>query len=132
VVISSKENQMKKLQQLTTLDENKENEDNVSKFSKLETDLKTYETLVSELNKLSAEEQNISNKLFPDNLKVCLNLFFVINFIVFIIFCLNFKEITMTCQNNEPSESKENNQTKEITRKKQKTSNETKKQITGK
>jgi len=82
-----KENQMEKLQQLTTHDEN---EKNVSKFSKLETDLKTYETLVTELNKLSAEEQNISNKLFPDTLKVGLNLFFVINFIIyFIIFCLN-------------------------------------------
>jgi len=71
VVISSKENQKEKLRQLTTHDENKENEENVSTFSKLETDLKTYETLVLELNKLSAEEQNISNKLFPDNLKVC-------------------------------------------------------------
>lgn len=70
VVIGSKENQMEKLQQLTTSDEN---EENVSKFSKLETDLKTYESLVLELNKLSAEEQNIRNKLFPDNLKVCLN-----------------------------------------------------------
>ncbi|XP_016658490.1 uncharacterized protein LOC100569803 isoform X2 [Acyrthosiphon pisum] len=113
VVISSKENQKEKLQ-LTTHDENKENEENVSKFSKLETDLKTYETLVSELNKLSAEEQNISNKLFPNNLK----------------------EIPMACQNNVPSESKEKNQTKEITRKKHNTSNErikfneTKKQIT--
>ncbi|XP_060878246.1 uncharacterized protein LOC132950721 isoform X1 [Metopolophium dirhodum] len=111
VVISSKENQKEKLQQLTTRDENKEN---VSKFSKLETDLKTYETLVLELNKLSAEEQNISNKLFPDNLK----------------------EIPMACQNNVPSESKEKNQTKEITRKKHNTSNErtkfneTKKQMT--
>lgn len=111
VVIGSKENQMEKLQQLTTSDEN---EENVSKFSKLETDLKTYESLVLELNKLSAEEQNIRNKLFPDNLK----------------------EITITCQNNAPSESKEKNKTKENTRKKENTSNEriklneTKKQIT--
>jgi len=59
---------MEKLQQSTTYDENKEN---VSKLSKLETDMKTYETLVVELNKLSAEEQNIRNKLFPNNLKVC-------------------------------------------------------------
>jgi len=70
MIVSSKENQLKKLQQTTTCDENKENEKNISKFSKLETDLKTYETLVLELNKLSAEEQNIRNKLFPYNLKV--------------------------------------------------------------
>lgn len=72
VVISSKGNELEKLQQLPI------HEENVSKFSKLETDLKTYETLVSELNKLSAEEQNIRNKLFPDNLKVCLNLLYII------------------------------------------------------
>lgn len=83
MVISSKENQKEKLQQLTMHDENKEN---VSKFSKLETDLKTYETLVLELNKLSAEEQNISNKLFPDNLKVCLSLFFIIHYNI-ILYC---------------------------------------------
>jgi len=80
VVISSKENQMEKLQQLTKHDEKKDNEENESKFSKLETDLKTYELLVLELNKLSAEEQNIRNKLFPDNLKVCLNLFYIIRY----------------------------------------------------
>lgn len=70
---------MEKLQQLPIHDEN---EENVSKFSKLETDLKTYETLVSELNKLSAEEQNIRNKLFPDNLKVCM--------FKFVIYCPNY------------------------------------------
>ncbi|KAL5239679.1 hypothetical protein ACI65C_007089 [Semiaphis heraclei] len=108
VVISSKGNELEKLQQLPI------HEENVSKFSKLETDLKTYETLVSELNKLSAEEQNIRNKLFPDNLK----------------------EMNFTHQNNSPSKSKEKNQTKENTRKKQNTSNdrtilnEVKKQIT--
>jgi len=48
------------------------------------------------------------------------------------------KEIPVACQNNVPSEFKENNQKKEITRKKINTSsertkfNETKKQITGK
>lgn len=78
---------MEKLQQLTTYDENKENEKNISKFSKLETDLKTYETLVLELNKLSAEEQNISNKLFPDNLKVCLNLFLIIQYNIILSNC---------------------------------------------
>lgn len=78
---------MEKLQPLTTYDENKENENNISKFSKLETDLKTYETLVSELNKLSAEEQNISNKLFPYNLKVCLNLFFIIQYNIILSYC---------------------------------------------
>jgi len=72
---------MEKLRQLPMHDENKENE-NGSKFSKLETDLKAYETLVLELNKLSAEEQNIRNKLFPDNLKVCLNLFFFIHYVL--------------------------------------------------
>ncbi|XP_015373160.1 PREDICTED: putative leucine-rich repeat-containing protein DDB_G0290503, partial [Diuraphis noxia] len=114
VVISSEENQMEELQQLPMHDKNKENKENVSKFSKLETDLKIFETLVSELNKLSAEEQNIRNKLFPDNLK----------------------EMIITHQNNSPSKSEEKNQTKENTRKKQNTSSEriilteAKKQIT--
>jgi len=72
MVVSSKENQIKKLHKPTTCDENKENEKDISTFSKLETDLKTYKTLVLELNKLSAEELNIRNKLFPSNkLKVC-------------------------------------------------------------
>lgn len=111
--------------------------------------MKTYETLVLELNKLCAEEQNISKKLFPDNLKVCLHLFFIFHYniilsycklihICIIFFCVHFKEIPMACQNNEPSESKGKKQTKEITRKKHNTSNErtklneNKKQITGK
>uniref|UniRef100_A0A2S2PP75 Uncharacterized protein n=1 Tax=Schizaphis graminum TaxID=13262 RepID=A0A2S2PP75_SCHGA len=115
MIVSSKENQIKKIQQTTICDENKENEKNISTFSKLETDLKTYETLVLELNKLSAEEQNIRNKLFPFNLK----------------------DEPIICQNNVPSESQEKTQPKEISRKKQisngKTKlNETKKQITGK
>lgn len=114
MVINSKENQMEKLQQSTLYDENKENEENASKFSKLETDLKIYETLVLELNKLSAEEQNIRNKLFPNNLK----------------------DMNLTCQNNIPSKSQDKNQPKEITRKKQNILNnrtklnETKNQVT--
>ncbi|XP_026804499.1 uncharacterized protein LOC113548045 [Rhopalosiphum maidis] len=113
MIVSSKENKLKKIQQTTTCDENKENEKNISKFSKLETDMKTYETLVLELNKLSAEEQNIRNKLFPYNLK----------------------DVPITCQNNVPSESQEKIQPKEISRKKQISNgknklNETKKQIT--
>jgi len=67
MVVSSKENQIKQFHESTTCDENKENEKDISKFSKLETDLKTYKTLVLELNKLSAEELNIRNKLFPSN-----------------------------------------------------------------
>lgn len=83
MVVSSKENQIKKLHESTTCDENKENEKDISKFSKLETDLKTYETLVLELNKLSAEELNIRNKLFPSNkLKVC-DIFYAIYSIIY-------------------------------------------------
>ncbi|CAH1738843.1 unnamed protein product [Aphis gossypii] len=114
MVVSSKENQIKKLHEPTTCDENKENEKDISKFSKLETDLKTYKTLVLELNKLSAEELNIRNKLFPSN---------------------KLKEVPMTCPNNVPSESEEKTQPKEINRKKQISNrrtklNEIKKQIT--
>ncbi|XP_025206992.1 kinesin-related protein 8-like [Melanaphis sacchari] len=113
MVISSKENQTKKLPQSTTYNENKENINDVSKFSKLETDMKTYETLILELKKLSAEEQNIRNKLFPNSLK----------------------EVPITCQNNVHLESQEKTQPKEINRKKQLSngrikSNEIKKQIT--
>lgn len=70
MVINSKENQKSKFHQNMTCDDNKENEPIVSKFTKLETDIKSYETLVTELNKLSAEEQNIRNKLFTQNWKV--------------------------------------------------------------
>lgn len=114
MVVSSKENQIKQFHESTTCDENKENGKDISKFSKLETDLKTYKTLVLELNKLSAEELNIRNKLFPSN---------------------KLKEVPMTCQNNVPSESEEKTQPKEINRKKQISNrrtklNEIKKQIT--
>lgn len=70
MVINSKANQKSKLLQTMTCDDNKENEPIVSKFTNLETDIKSYETLVTELNKLSAEEQNIRNKLFTHNWKV--------------------------------------------------------------
>lgn len=81
MVINSKENQISKFHQTTTCDYDKENEPKVSTFTKLETDVKSYETLVSELNKLSAEEQNIRNKLFTHNSKVgfvCIILCFII------------------------------------------------------
>lgn len=65
MVINSKENQ------LAVHDDNKENEPKECKLTKLETDIKCYETLVKELNKLSAEEQSINNKLFTHNWNVC-------------------------------------------------------------
>lgn len=69
MVINSKD-KITKPQQSSTYDNDKENE---SKFSKFETDVKSYESLVLELKKLSAEELNIRNKLFPYNLKVYFN-----------------------------------------------------------
>jgi len=70
VVFNSKENHISNqyLHQPTTCDIDKENE---YKFPKLETDVNNYETLVKELNKLSADEQNIRNKLFTHNWEVC-------------------------------------------------------------
>lgn len=65
-----------------TCDDDKENE---FKFLKLDTDMKSYETLVKELNKLSADEENIRNKLF--DWKVCFYIYYIfvyINLNVFI------------------------------------------------
>lgn len=66
---------MVKNHQLTTNDDNKENEHYVSKLTKIETDLKNYESLVTKLNKLSAEEQKIRDKLFTHYRQVCSNLY---------------------------------------------------------
>lgn len=70
MVINSKENNITNFPKLATNNENKENYQNVPKFKKLETEMKNYETLVVELNKLSIEEQNAGKKLFTRN-KVC-------------------------------------------------------------
>lgn len=70
MVINSKENNISNFSKLATNNENKENYQNVPKFKKLETEMKNYETLVVELNKLSIEEQNAGKKLFTHN-KVC-------------------------------------------------------------
>lgn len=70
MVINSKENHISHFHENID-DENKENNQNIPKFKKLETEVKNYETLVIELNKLSAEEQNIRNKLLTSNWKVC-------------------------------------------------------------
>jgi hypothetical protein len=85
MVINSEENKLVNLQQLATHDDNKENEQDKCKLTKLETDVKNYEILVTELNKLSAEEQNIRNKIFTNNWKVCFDFEFVyiISIIVF-------------------------------------------------
>lgn len=70
--INSKEMKISNLHTLMTNNENKENDPNVlPKYTKLETDMTNYETLVIQLNKLSAEEQNVRNKLFAHNWKVC-------------------------------------------------------------
>ncbi|VVC24880.1 Hypothetical protein CINCED_3A003432 [Cinara cedri] len=49
--------------------DNKENDPNVLTLTKLETDIKNYETLVTELNNLSTKEQKIRNNLSTNNLK---------------------------------------------------------------
>ncbi|XP_025422490.1 centrosomal protein of 295 kDa-like [Sipha flava] len=93
MVINSEENKLVNLQQLATHDDNKENEQDKCKLTKLETDVKNYEILVTELNKLSAEEQNIRNKIFTNNWK-----FFI---------CLNVQEVLELSKNNEVSSNSE-------------------------
>jgi len=69
MVFDFKENCMSKVypQQSTKYDD-KENE---FKLPKLETNWENYETLVKKLNKLSADEQNIRNKLITHSSEVC-------------------------------------------------------------
>lgn len=68
---------MAKNHKLTTDDNNKENDLYVSKLTKIETNLKNYESLVTKLNKLSAEEQNIRDKLFTNYRHVYSDLYYV-------------------------------------------------------
>lgn len=67
---------MDKYHQLTPNEDNKENEHYESKLTKIETNLKNYESLVTKLNKLSAKEQNIRDKLFTHYRQVCSNLYY--------------------------------------------------------
>lgn len=67
MVIDSNVNKISKFSEPMSNDDDKEN---VSEFTKLETDIKNYETLVLELNKLSAEEQKIRDNLSTKNWKV--------------------------------------------------------------
>lgn len=73
---------------LTANDDNKENEHHVSKLTKIETDLKNYESLVTKLNKLSAEEEKIRSKLFTHYRQVCFNLYYLFYFQCIYIFIL--------------------------------------------
>lgn len=82
MVINSEENKLANLQKLAVHDDYKENVQNNCKLTKLETDVKNYETLVTELNKLSAEEQNMRNKLFTHNWKVSFD--FACTYIIYI------------------------------------------------
>lgn len=66
--IDSQEKQNLKHDHSTMYYGNKENE---PKFKNLQTEVKNYKTLISELNKLSAEEYNIRNKLSVHNWEVC-------------------------------------------------------------
>lgn len=54
---------------------NVSNKENEPKFKQLENDARNYASLVSELDKLSAEEQNIKNNLFTHKNTVCIILF---------------------------------------------------------
>lgn len=71
MTINTKENQIPKFDPTVTYDNDKENKPKISKFTKLETNVKSYETLITELKNLTAEEENIRNKLFTCNWKVC-------------------------------------------------------------
>lgn len=66
MVLNSKENQQSKM-----YNDDKENNQNSSKLTNLENNVKNYETLVTELNKLTAEEQIVRDKLFKREWKVC-------------------------------------------------------------
>lgn len=72
MVINPEQDNMPQFNKSTSNDDNKENE---PKFKKIETNLKDYESLLIELNKLSAEEQKIKNDLFAYSKKVCLVLY---------------------------------------------------------
>lgn len=71
MVLNSKENQQSKILQSKMYNNDKENNQNSSKLTKLENNVKNYEALVTELNKLSAEEQIVRDKLFKREWKVC-------------------------------------------------------------
>lgn len=73
MVIDSNVNAISKFSEPMSNDDDKEN---VSAFTKLEADIKDYETLVLELNKLSAEEQQIRDNLSTENWKVYLVIYF--------------------------------------------------------
>lgn len=72
MVINPEQDKMPYINKSTSNDDNKENK---PKFKKIETNLKDYELLLAELNKLSAEEQNIKNNLLTHSRKVFLVLY---------------------------------------------------------
>lgn len=95
MVLNSKENQQSKM-----YNDDKENNQNSSKLTKLENNVKNYETLVTELNKLTAEEQIVRDKLFKREWKVCfiLMLFPSINVLIH----FNIQEAPVQCKRSVP------------------------------
>jgi len=73
--INLEQNENIKSNQSVTNVSNKENE---TKFKQLENDVRSYASLVSELDKLSAEEQDIRSKLYTHKKTVCLIVFYLL------------------------------------------------------